>query len=116
MSRPTLTPTDSANPPWVAKMNQNFLECLDTPFPMALYADEAALIADANPKLYKECLALVGTVPNCVLYYSDGTVWTTFRARLDFVADLNTGTATVADIKNAYNALLADIQVKGWMD
>jgi hypothetical protein len=82
---------------------------------MVLYADTTALTNAANPKLYKDCLALVGASGSAVLYSSDGTTWSLFRSQLTFIADLNPSTATITDVKNAYNGLLADMQTKGWM-
>ena len=111
MSRPILEALASSTSGWVDRLNANFSKCIDTPFPMGLFADTATLDAAYNAKKYKDCFALVSSV----LYISDGTSWVPYREPLDFVSDLDTGTATVADVKNAYNALSADLQLKGYM-
>ena len=108
MAIDTIDMTDAA---WYSKLNSNFEKILDLPFPIKTYADEAALITDKNPKLYKNTFALV----NGVVYSSNGTVWAVYRELLTYIADLNTGTATVADVKNAFNGLLADARSKGWI-
>ena len=106
MSRPALSDIDRTDSGWLTKVNANFEKLLDAPFPMDQEASTGAL---PNAKLYKDCYVLVGDV----LYQSDGTSWGT--KQLNFIADLDTGTATVSDIKTAYNNLLADLQAKGWM-
>ena len=118
MSRPAPhnRPIASDTADWLNRLNENFSECIDEPFPTALYADATALTTAANPKLYKDCLALVGASGSTRLYISDGTTWNPYREQLIFIADLDTGTATLTDIKNAYNGLLSDMQAKGWMD
>jgi hypothetical protein len=117
MSRPAPqdNPIDSTTTDWVSRLNENFSAIIDEPFPMALYADVSALGTAADPKLYKDCLALVGASGSAYLYISDGTSWSEYRAQLTYIADLDTGTATLDDIKTAYNDLLADMQTKEWM-
>ncbi len=92
------------DPDWLTKLNANFETLLDKPFPMA---GKGSLPASK----YEGCLALVGGR----LEVSDGSVWSELRGQLTFIADLDTGTATIEDVKNAYNSLLADMQSKGWM-
>lgn len=106
---------NSSSTGWVSRLNENFSECLDEPFPMAMYADVTALGTAADARLYSGCRALVGSSGSVVEYTSDGTNWVPARTPLNFIADLDTGTATVADVRTAYNGLLADAQAKGWM-
>lgn len=117
MSRPAPhnRPLNSSSSGWVSRLNENFSECLDEPFPIGLYADTTALLAAADPKLFKDCLALVGASGSAVLYSSDGTSWSLSRAQLANIADLVPGVATISDIKDAYNSLIGDAQTKGWM-
>lgn len=97
---------------WVATLNANTSKVLDTPFPIFLPADKATLDA-ITPALYVGCFAIVAT--DSRLYISDGSSWILYDAKLVFVADLVPGSATITDIKNAYNALLADMKSKGMM-
>lgn len=108
MAIETIDMTDAA---WYSKLNSNFEKLLDLPFPIKTYADVSALTTAKNPKLYKDTFALVGGV----IYTSDGTAWEVYRELLTYIADLNTGTATVADVKNAFNGLLADMRSKNWI-
>lgn len=111
MSRPIIESLNSSLSDWVARLNRNFADCLSGPFPMGVFIDMAALDLAHPAGQYKDCFAIIDNV----LYKSDGTSWVSYREPLVFVADLDTGTATVADVKNAYNALLADLRVKGYM-
>ena len=112
MSRPALVPVDPKTAGWVSRLNANFAKLLDTPFPIYLAADSTAL--DANTAgLYTNCLAVLQT--DYRIYRSNGTTWELYDAVLDYIADLDTGTATITTIKNAYNALLADMVAKGLM-
>lgn len=115
MSRPTLVPVTSSITGWVARINDNFEKCIDEPFPIALFVDVGTLTTAARPKLFKDCLALVGVSGSARLYSSDGTTWTEYLEQLTFVAALVPGSATIADIKNAHNGILADMQLKGYM-
>lgn len=112
MARPELTDMDVTETGWVDVLNSNFELVLDAPFPMYLAADKATLDA-ITPALYVNCLALVAT--DSRIYISNGSAWLLYDAKLDFVADLDTGTSTITDIKNAYNTLLADMVSKGMM-
>lgn len=111
MSRPVQESTASSTSGWVARLNSNFAKLLDAPVPFAEFVDVPPLTSAYNPKLYKDCFAVIGTV----LYKSDGTTWLPYREKLSFIADLDTVTATVVDIRTAYNNLLSDMQGKGWM-
>lgn len=102
---------DMTDPAWYSKLNSNFQKLLDLPFPIKTYADVSALTTAKNPKLYKNTFALVGGV----IYTSDGTTWEIYRELLTYIADLVPGVATVSDIKNAYNGLLADMRSKNWI-
>ena len=115
MSRPTLETLNSSESGWLARLNSNFQKLMDAPLPLVLHADVGALTTASNPKLYKDCFALVGASGAARLYTSDGTTWSEWRLQLANIADLVPGVATIADIKNAYNGLLADMQTKGWM-
>ncbi len=112
MSRPARIDTDSEATGWVANINDNFEALTEAPLPLALYASSGALTSARNPKLYKDCFAMVGEV----LYWSNGTTWNSYREQLDYMADLNPGTATLSDIVDAYNDLIDDMQDKGWMN
>ena len=117
MSKPAPhnNPVNSSETGWVSRLNANFEDCLDSPFPMGQFTDSTALTTAHNPKLFKDCLALVGASGSVVLYSSDGATWSPYREQLTFIADLVPGVATVTDIKNAYNGLLADMTAKKWM-
>ena len=97
---------------WVTTLNSNTTKILDTPFPIFLPADKATLDA-ITPALYTGCFAIVAT--DSRLYISDGSSWLLYDAKLDFIADMNPGVSTITDIKNAYNALLADMKSKNMM-
>jgi len=112
MARPSLVDIDVTKTGWVADLNTNFEIILDGPFPIYLAADKATLDA-ITPGLYVNCFALVAT--DSRLYLSDGTSWNLYDTKLDFMANLNTGTATLNDIKTAYNDLIADMKAKGMM-
>lgn len=111
MSRPVQEALDSTSADWVTRLNSNFEKVLDAPVPFALFASVSALNSAHNPKLYTGCFALVGEDT----YISDGTSWELYVKQLDYIADLDTGTATVEDVKNAYNALRIDLIAKGYM-
>lgn len=102
---------DMTDPAWYSKLNDNFEKLLDLPFPIKTYADVSALTTAKNPKLYKDTFALIGKL----IYTSDGTTWAVYRETLTYIADLDTGTATVSDIKTAYNNLLSDLRAKDWI-
>ena len=106
MSRPTLVAIDREDTDWLTNLEANLAKLLDTPLPIL---KETVVGNLPNAKLYNDCFALV----NDVLYQSNGTSWVT--KQLDFIADLDTGTAVLGDIVTAYNDLLADLQLKGWM-
>lgn len=101
----------SADPDWYVKLNSNFNLLLGLPFPMKTYADVATLTTAKNPKLYLNCFAAIGGI----VYVSDGTSWIVYREKLTYIADLDTGTATLSDVKTAYNNLLADMRTKKWI-
>lgn len=96
---------------WYSKLNSNFSLLFQKPYPVKTYADVGTLTAAKPPTLYKHCLAVIGSI----IYISDGTSWVVFRPHLTYVADLDTGTATITDIKNAFNGLLADMRTKKWL-
>lgn len=112
MTRPTIADMDVTKTGWVATLNSNVAKILDTPFPIFLPANKAALDA-ITPALYVGCFAIVAT--DSRLYFSDGSTWELYDAKLNFVTDLVPGSATIEDIKNAYNALLADMISKNMM-
>lgn len=112
MARPSTADIDVTTTGWVANLNSNFQKMLDTPFPIYLATDMSALNAN-NAALYNNCFALLQT--DSRLYISNGTSWDLYDTKLDFIADLVPGSATIADIKNAYNSLLSDMQTKGMM-
>ena len=97
---------------WVSTLNSNFAKILDTPFPIYLAADKATLDA-ITPALYLDCFAIVAT--DSRLYKSDGSAWTLYDAKLDFIVDMNPGVSTITDIKNAYNGLLSNMKSIGMM-
>ena len=67
---------------------------------------------DQDARLFDACLGVLDEV----LYLSDGTNWNQLDfGLLNYIADLDTGTATLNDVKTAYNNLLADMQSKNWM-
>lgn len=78
------------------------------------YATEptGGVVFDQDARVFQNCIG----VYEGALYYSNGTSWNLLPYEvLDNIAALDTGTATVTTIKDAYNALLADMQLKGWM-
>lgn len=111
MSRPQRENIDRTSPDWVQRFNEQMAKALDAPVPFVTATDISALTSSFNPKLYKDCLAIVGNQ----IYMSDGTNWNFMREQLGFVADLDPATATLSDWVTAYNNLLADMQAKGWM-
>lgn len=115
MSRPALVPLASDTADWLSRLNDNFEKILDAPFPMVLHANVGALTSASNPKLFKGCFALVGAAGSARLYSSDGTTWTEYLEQLPNIEALVPGSATIADIKTAYNNLIGDMQTKGWM-
>jgi hypothetical protein len=112
MARPNTADIDATKTGWVATLNSNFEKVLDTPFPIYLAADLTALNAN-NASLYDNCFAILQT--DSRLYISNGSFWILYDAKLDYIADLVPGVATVADIKNTYNSLIADMKAKGMM-
>jgi len=65
-----------------------------------------------DARLFKDCVG----VYSGILYVSDGSAWIPISTEvLENIVALDTGTATLQEIQDAYNALLADLQVKGWM-
>lgn len=111
MSRPEQEPTNSSESGWDDRLNDNFEKVFDVPLSLGLFASVPILTSAYDPKLYEGCWAVIGTV----IYVSDGSVWSALRDQLNNIPDLDTGTATVLDIQTAYNGLLADMQLKGWM-
>lgn len=118
MSRPSPhnRPINSSASGWVSRLNENFSEILSEPFPMVLYADVAALSTAKDARLNKDCLALVGASGSARIYKSDGTNWEPYREQLANIPDLNPATATVSDVKDAFNLLVTDMVSKGWMN
>jgi len=112
MARPEQIPVNSSQTGWVANLNDSFEQMLDAPFPMAAYANSTVLAADANALLYESTFAVVGHE----MYKQTGVGWDFYREQLDYMADLNPGTATLSDIVDAYNDLIDDMQDKGWMN
>lgn len=112
MARPEIDDMDVTKAGWVATLNANTAKILDTPFPIFLPADKATLDA-ITPALYVGCFSIVATDNR--LYISDGSTWELYDAKLDFIADMNPGVSTISEIKDAYNALLADMKSKNMM-
>ncbi len=112
MGRPTIDAIDFTKAGWVADLNDAFVKIFEAPFPIYLAADKATLDAIA-PALYVNCHAIVAT--DSRIYISNGTIWSLYDSILDNIADMNPGVSTITDIKNAYNALLADMKTKGMM-
>lgn len=108
MAIQSISSTDAS---WYTKLNANFAELLESPYPVKTYADVPTLTSAKNPKLYRNCFAVVSGI----IYTSDGTDWVIYREQLTYIADLDTGTATITDIKNAFNSLLADLRTKQWI-
>jgi hypothetical protein len=79
---------------------------------LGFYTAQPVSLLQPAAKKFQNCIG----VYEGILYWSDGVNWKQLDyGELDFVADLDTGTATLNDIKDAYNSLLADMQLKGWM-
>lgn len=112
MARPARTPINALITGWVGRLNGNFQQFLEYPFPMYMAADITALNAK-TASLYAGCLAIVQTDKR--MYISNGSTWALYDKKLAYIAPLDTGTATITTIKNAYNSLLADMQSKGLM-
>ena len=115
MARPTLETLNSSEAGWLARLNDNFEKIFDAPIPLVLHANVGALTSASDPKLFKDCFALVGASGSARLYSSDGTTWTEYLEQLANIADLNPGTAILSDIVTAYNNLINDMQAKGYM-
>lgn len=112
MSRPSTVPIDVQNANWVSRLNSNFQKMFDLPFAIFFPADTTELNT-YHPGLYAGCLAVVQT--DYRLYKSNGTSWVKYDTVLNYIADLNTGSAILADVRNAYNSLLGDMRTKGMM-
>jgi len=107
MAMQTISGSDAL---WWQKMNANFTALVNAPFPLKTYTDVSALTTAKNPKLYKNCLALI----NGIKYQSNGTTWIPLQ-QLSARADLVPGSVSFADVKTAYNNLLADLRAKHWL-
>jgi len=117
MPRPAQVPLDSASTGWVTRFNDNTEKVIDAPAPLALYADAPTLTTAKKPKLNADCLAMVGGTGGARIHTSDGTDWNDMaRELLTFVPDFVPASTPIADIKDAYNALVADMIAKGYMD
>lgn len=112
MTRPSTVPVDAASTGWVGRLNSNFQKLIDLPVPLYMAADQTALDAN-NPGLYANCLAILQTDKR--IYRSNGTAWVLYDTKLAFVAPVDTGTISFADLKTAYNNLLTDMRAKGLM-
>lgn len=112
MSRPVIVSIDTQSSGWVSRLNSNFQKTFDLPFPICFPADETAL-GTYHPGLYAGCLAVLQS--DYRIYKSNGTAWQLYDIKLNYIANLNTGTCTLADVKNAYNSLLGDMRSKGMM-
>ncbi len=112
MSRPAYVPIDREVTGWVSQLNEAFASLLDAPFPPLQLTSLSALSSAFDPKLYKECFALSGNM----IYISDGTVWKPLYDTVPFIADLDSGTATLSDIVTAYNNLLAALRTAKWIN
>lgn len=116
MARPSRTPLNATTTGWVSRFNTNAQAVIDRPIPLKQYADTSAVTSAKNVKLNDSCLTMVGGAGAARLFTSDTTNWREEgRYPLVFVANLVVGVATLADIKNAYNALLTDMKNKGYM-
>lgn len=112
MARPIMESVSMLDELWYEKMNRNFAKLFDAPLPFSLLTKDGAGKFEQDPRVKKGCVGVFGLG----LFISDGVEWTsTGREVLSYIADLNPATATVEDIKNAYNLLVNDLQVKGWM-
>lgn len=112
MARPALVLIDAQNSGWVSRLNVNFQKLLDLPFPIFFPADLTELDT-YYPGLYAGCLAVLQS--DYKIYKSNGATWQLYDTKLSFIANLNTGSCTLADIKNTYNSLLSDMRSKGMM-
>ena len=116
MARPSRTPLNSSESGWVARFNALAAQGMDAPAPLALYADKATLDAVVSPKLDQDCLSMVGTSGSGRIYTSDGVDHKELdRERLTYIPDFDPPTTSVADVRAAFNALLADMITKGYM-
>lgn len=112
MGRPTIVPIDLTKTGWVGDLNDSFEKIFDAPFPIFLAANKGILDAIA-PALYENCFAIVAIDRR--IYISNGTIWSLYDSKLDFITDMNPGVSTITQIKDAYNGLLSDMQAKGMM-
>jgi hypothetical protein len=68
---------------------------------------------DQLARLYRGCIGIYGTT----IYYSDGVSWKTLpHTKVPATEDLDPSTATLDDIRDAYNNLLVNLKVTDWMD
>lgn len=71
---------------------------------------DVVILNDA--RLFQNCIG----VYDGILYVSNGTSWNRApQALLSILADLVPGVATIQDIQDAFNALLADMRTKNWL-
>lgn len=111
MTRPTLDSISMIDSAWVSKINSNFYKLLNSPFPIAPLTKTLTKF-DQDPRAFNGCFSVF----EGHLYTSNGSNWVLLGFEiLNNIANLDPLTATVADIKTAYNTLLADLQAKSWM-
>jgi hypothetical protein len=111
MAQPSIPSFSAATSGWVARLNSAFGQVLNTPLPIAISTSLTQLATDFNPKLYKDCLALI-TDEN-VLCISDGTDWDRYLKQLPYQADSTA--STVSDAKDDLNTLISALRTYGWM-
>jgi len=112
MARPVLDSVDMRLSGWKDKINDNFEKLYGAPFPFPVLTQAVPGIFDQDARLFDQCIGVFGEI----LYVSDGVNWIeTDHENLDFIADLNPGTATLNDVLVAYNGLLVDLRAKGWI-
>ena len=105
MARPSYTPVDRTTDGWQDEVNDNFDKVIDAPL---VLSEES--VAGFRASQYENCLIM----QSGTMYISDGTVWKPYR-QLEYIADLDRDTATLTDVRNAYNSLLADAKAKDMM-
>jgi hypothetical protein len=94
-----------------AQMTSVGCSCLNTQF-YDTKPSGGEVVFEQDARLYEACIG----VYDGILYLSNGASWNQLDfGILDSMADLDTGTAILSDVTDAYNLLLEDLHTKGWM-
>jgi len=112
MPRPSLESVNMSLAGWKDRINSNFQKLYGAPYPWGIMTQTVPGIFDQDPRLFDQCVGVFGQL----LYVSDGTAWVeTDHEILDFIPDLNPGSAVLGDVLGAFNSLVGDLRTKSWI-